>query len=67
MTMAQAIAGAIAPDRMAWQQGYDHARAGLCWRCPDHLDLLAYSLGHAAGVADCSEGQLSPAPTVRLS
>jgi hypothetical protein len=42
--------------------GLAHARAGLAWHCPDNFDLLAYSLGHAAGAADfcCAPRRVRP-------
>lgn len=58
MTIAQALASALAGDPNSREIGYAHGRLGMPWCCADNLDLLAYSLGHAAGLAEreCCEG-----------
>jgi hypothetical protein len=43
--------GKVRQDSLAWQQGFDDARAGKPARCRRGLDRLSYESGYAEGKA----------------
>lgn len=62
MTMAQAIAGALAGDEKSRRIGWADAMLGVAWCCPAGADMLAYSLGYADGKTErlCRSGESEP-------
>ena len=65
MPIARAMAAGLRLDERSRLVGEIDGRNGVAWQCPDHLDLLAYSLGHAAGSAEraCGGGRAQPGET----
>lgn len=59
---AQTFARGLGIDPVSRARGEADARAGAAWACPDTCDLLAYSLGYAAGRAErvCCGGESAP-------
>lgn len=63
MTLAQAIAGALAGDEKSRRIGWADAMLGVKWCCPAGADTLAYSLGYQAGEqerAQCGGEAVTP-------
>lgn len=50
--LTRAIAAVLRGDERSRTLGRERALLGLPWRCPEGVDMLAYSLGYADGVSE---------------
>lgn len=50
--LAGNFAKGLGLDERSRLAGLIDGHNGAAWQCPDHLDLLSYSLGHAAGITE---------------
>lgn len=58
-----AIARGLQSDPQSRERGRSDGRMGAPWHCPDHFNLLDYSLGYADGIAErscCGGDQAQP-------